>query len=217
MSTVGILGKKIGMTQIFDNEGRALPVTVIQAGPCPIVQVKTTETDGYNSIQIGFDELSKSKQNKLSKPLQNHFKKAEITPTRHLQEFRVDSVEGFEAGQNLDVSQFQEGDSVDCQGEPKGKGFMGTTKRYHFARGPMTHGSKSHRQPGSIGAGTTPSRVYKGQKMPGRRGYKLATVKNLKVAKIIPDQNILLLLGTAPGPNGSLVRVVPAVKVGRKG
>lgn len=212
-STVGLMGKKLGMTHIFDENGNSVPVTVVQAGPCPVVQVKQTEKEGYSSIQVGYESIAK---HKLNKPLQGHFVKAGVEPTRHLVEFHVSSEDGnFEVGQNLTVTLFEAGQAVDIQGEPIGKGFMGATKRHHFGRGAMTHGSKSHRIPGSIGAGTTPSRVYKGLKMSGRKPNKYATVKNLTVVGVDAERNLLLIKGATPGATGALLKITPNLKVGK--
>ena len=205
-TTVGLIGTKIGMTHIFDEDGNSVPVTVIQAGPCPVVQVKKPETDGYTALQVGYESIAK---HKLNKPKQGHFKKAGVQPTRRLTEFRVENLDGFEIGKELTVDQFATGDSVNVQGKPIGKGFMGVTKRHHFARGLMSHGSKSHRLPGSIGAGTTPGRGYKGQKMAGRKPHRQVTVQNLQVVNIDAERNLLLIKGATPGANGTVLRITP--------
>lgn len=209
-STVGLIGTKIGMTHVFDESGNSVPVTVIQAGPCPVVQVKKPETDGYTALQVGYESIAK---HKLNKPEQGHFKKAGVQPTRRLTEFRVGSVDGFEIGNELTVAQFQAGQSVNVQGRPIGKGFMGATKRHHFGRGPMSHGSKSHRAPGSIGAGTTPSRVYKGLKMSGRKPNRQTTVTNLQIVSVDSERNLLLVKGATPGSNGTVLKITPTGKV----
>lgn len=209
-STVGLIGTKIGMTHVFDESGNSVPVTVIQAGPCPVVQVKKPETDGYTALQVGYESIAK---HKLNKPEQGHFKKAGVQPTRRLTEFRVGSVDGFEIGNELTVAQFQAGQSVNVQGRPIGKGFMGATKRHHFGRGPMSHGSKSHRAPGSIGAGTTPSRVYKGVKMSGRKPNRQSTVQNLQIVSVDAERNLLLVKGATPGSNGTVLKITPTGKV----
>ena len=209
--TLGILGTKVGMTQVYDAKGVLHPVTVIQAGPCVVTQVKTEETDGYSALQIGYKEVSKSK---LNSPETGHLKKNNLKPVRHLKEFRVEASELKKISDVVDVNIFKEGESVDVVGKSIGKGFMGTVARYNFARGPMTHGSKNHRLPGSIGAGTTPSRVYKGKKMSGRKGAKRSTVKNLTVVRIDKERNLLLVRGSVPGAEGSLLIIKPAVRVG---
>ena len=211
-SAVGLIGTKIGMTNVFDASGNSIPVTVVQAGPCPVVQVKTKDTDGYVALQVGYEAIAK---HKLNKPEQGHFKKSGVAATRHLDEFRLASAEGFEVGKELTVSQFQTGDSINVQGKPIGKGFMGATKRWHFARGPMSHGSKSHRLPGSIGAGTTPGRVYKGLKMSGRKPRRVATVKNLSVVGIDIERNLLLIKGATPGSNGAVLKITPNLAFGK--
>ena len=199
----GLLGKKLGMTQIYNKEGRVIPVTVLQAGPCFVVQKKTLKKDGYNALQLGF-----GKKRNVKKPIVGHLKRAnpEVAP-QFLGEVKVDDVASFTEGQEIKVDIFKSGDSVDVTGRSIGKGFAGTVKRYHFGRGPMTHGSKSHRIPGSIGAGTTPGRVYKGRKMPGRMGGETTTVKNLEVVDIKLDKNILLLKGAVPGPKGNIILI----------
>ncbi|MGV3526760.1 MAG: 50S ribosomal protein L3 [Candidatus Sericytochromatia bacterium] len=209
-SAIGLIGTKVGMTHVFDQEGNSVPVTVVQAGPCPVVQVKSTSTDGYAALQVGYESIAK---HKLNKPEQGHFKKQGVQPTRRLSEFRVDSVDGFEVGKELTVSQFSAGDVINVQGRQIGKGFMGVTKRHHFGRGPMSHGSKSHRLPGSIGAGTTPSRVYKGQKMAGRKPNRFTTVKHLQVVAVDAERNLLLIKGSTPGSNGAVLRITPSRKV----
>ena len=203
-STVGLIGTKIGMTHVFDEDGNSVPVTVIQAGPCPVVQVKTSQKDGYTALQVGHESIAK---HKLNKPKQGHFKKAGVQPTRRLTEFRLANIDGFEVGQELTVGQFQAGDAVNVQGRQIGKGFMGVVKRHNFARGLMTHGSKSHRIPGSIGAGTTPGRVYKGVKMAGRKPNKVTTVKNLAVVSVDAERNLLLVKGATPGCNGTVLKI----------
>lgn len=211
-SAVGLIGTKLGMTHVFDETGNSVPVTVIQAGPCPIVQVKKPDTDGYSALQIGYQAVPK---HRLNKPQQGHFKKAGVQPMRRLVEFRTQTVDGFEVGSELTVSQFQVGQSVNVQGRPIGKGFMGATKRHHFGRGPMSHGSKSHRAPGSIGAGTTPARVYKGLRMSGRKPEKSVTVKHLQVIRVDAERNLLLVKGSVPGPTGTVVKIFPVFKGGQ--
>ena len=188
------------MTQVFDETGNMVPVTVIEAGPCVVTQVKTVESDGYSAVQVGFGRRTK----KLSKPAQGHLKQANV---RDLQEFRVEKPEEYKVGQEIKVDVFSAGDWVAVSGVSIGKGFAGTVKRYHHGRGPMTHGSKSHRIPGSIGAGTTPGRVYKGRKMPGRMGAVMATVENISVARVDKEKNLLLVCGSVPGKAGNVVTI----------
>ncbi|MEE8638355.1 MAG: 50S ribosomal protein L3 [Candidatus Margulisiibacteriota bacterium] len=195
----GLLGEKIGMTQVFGESGNVVPVTVIEAGPCVVTQLKTEEKDGYCAIQVGF-----GKRKKMNKPSQGHLKELNA---KYLQEFRVDKPEEYKIGQEIKVEIFKPGELVWVSGISIGKGFAGTVKRHHFARGPMTHGSKSHRIPGSIGGGTTPGRVYKGRKMPGRMGAGRVTVKNLKVARVDTEKNLLLLEGGVPGKRGNLLEI----------
>jgi len=210
---LGLLGKKVGMTQVYDSKGVLQPVTVIQAGPCVVTQVKTESSDGYTSLQLGYEEV---KDKKLNKPLLGHLKKNNLKSFRNLKEFRVDSSELKELGSTIDVSLFNENDKVDVSGQSIGKGFQGNVKRHHFGRGPMTHGSKNHRLPGSIGAGTTPSRVYKGKRMAGRMGNEKVTMKNLTVVKVDKENNLLLVKGSVPGVENGLLVIKPAIKVGKK-
>lgn len=211
-STVGLIGTKLGMTHVFDETGNSVPVTVIQAGPCPIVQIKKPDTDGYSALQVGFSPVPK---HRVNKPQQGHFKKAGVHTTRRLVEFRLQSTDGFEVGKELTVGQFEAGQSVNVQGRQIGKGFMGATKRHHFGRGPMSHGSKSHRIPGSIGAGTTPGRVYKGVKMSGRKPNKVTTVKHIEIVKVDAERNLLLVKGSIPGSTGAQVKIVPVKQGGQ--
>ena len=176
----GLIGKKIGMTQIFNEEGKVIPVTVIEAGPCVVSQVKTEETDGYNSIQLGFGAI---KESKVNKPERGHFTKANIAPARYLREFRVDSIEDVKVGDELKADIFMAGDKIDIQGTSKGKGFQGVIKRHGQHRGPMGHGSMYHRRPGSMGSTSTPGRVFKGKKLPGHMGAETVTIQNLEVSK----------------------------------
>ena len=208
----GILGKKIGMTQIFNQEGQAIPVTVIEAGPCPIVQIKTKETDGYESLQIGFGQV---KDKNVNKPRKGLFKKANVSPTRHLREVKVDDAAKWQIGQNVTVEIFAEGERVDITGVTKGKGFTGVVKRYHFNRGPMAHGSMYHRRTGSLGA-TDPARVFKGRRLPGHAGDKRVTVKGLTVVRIDKEKNLLIVQGSIPGIKGSLVMIKKSSKSGKK-
>lgn len=211
--SVGILGTKLGMTQVFDEIGRAIPVTVIQAGPCKVTQVKTKEKDGYNAIQLGFKEV---KAKSLNKPELGHLAKTEAPPLRHLKEYRTEEVGEYELGSDRKADIFSAGQIVDVIGTSIGKGFAGYQKRHNFGRGPMSHGSKNHRQPGSVGAGTTPGRVYPGKKMAGRLGGVQITVRKLTVVRVDAERNLILIKGAVPGKRGALVSIVPAKKVGGK-
>lgn len=210
--SVGILGTKLGMTQVFDDEGRAIPVTVVQAGPCTVTQVKTQETDGYSAIQIGYGEVA---EKALNKPELGHLAKAEAPPLRHLKEFRVSDISSYELGQALTVDLFENGQLVDVVGTSIGKGFAGYQKRHNFRRGPMSHGSKNHRLPGSTGAGTTPGRVYPGKRMAGRLGGSQVTVRKLTVIRVDAERNLLLIKGAVPGKTGAFLTVEPATIVGK--
>ena len=205
----GLIGKKIGMTQIFDEHGRVIPVTVIEAGPCVIAQVKTVDTDGYQAVQLGFGDV---KEKKLNKPTKGHFTKVNITPKKHLREFRLDSVEGLTVGQELKADVFAAGDKLDIQGTSKGKGFQGVIKRHGQHRGPMGHGSMYHRRPGSMGPTSTPGRVFKGKKLPGHMGVDLITIQNLEVVKVDLDKDVILVKGSVPGNKGSILKIKNAVK-----
>jgi large subunit ribosomal protein L3 len=209
-----IIGEKLGMTQIFDDEARAIPVTVIKAGPCHVVQVKHPDTDGYSAIQVSFGAV---KPNRVSKPQAGHFAKAEVTPARHLVEFRVDDIAGYEVGQELDLgAMFTAGGKADVTGVSKGKGFQGVMKRHNFSGQGASHGNhKKHRAPGSIGACATPARVFKGMKMAGRMGGERTTILNLDVVGVDTDRGLLLLGGAVPGPAGSVVIVREAVKTAK--
>lgn len=210
---VGILGTKLGMTQIFDSEsGMAIPVTVVQAGPCIITQVKTKETDGYNSIQVGYKE---TKEKALNRPKLGHLKKSGAVPLRHLKEYRLDDPNQYQLGDAIKADLFNVGDFVDVAGTTMGRGFAGYQKRHNFKRGPMSHGSKSHRIPGSTGAGTTPGRVYPGKRMAGRYGGTQVTIRKLTVVKIDTERNILLIKGAVPGKPGTLLDITPAIRVGK--
>jgi large subunit ribosomal protein L3 len=210
--TVGILGTKLGMTQVFDSDGNAVPVTVVHAGPCTITQVKTDTKEGYKAIQIGY---GKTREKLISKPELGHLKVSGADPVKHLREYRLGDVSEYTIGQTLDVSQFKDGDIVDVIGTSIGKGFAGYQKRHNFARGPMAHGSKNHRQPGSTGAGTTPGRVYPGKRMAGRLGGKQITVKKLTIVKVDAANNVLLIKGAVPGKPGALLNVIPTVIIGK--
>ncbi|CAB1261569.1 50S ribosomal protein L3 [Clostridium sp. MT-14] len=204
-----ILGKKLGMTQIFDESGKVIPVTVIEAGPCVVVQKKTVEKDGYNAIQVGFNDI---REKLVNKPLRGHFAKAGVPLKRFIKEFKVDDADKYETGQEIKVDVFVEGDKVDVSGVSKGKGFQGTIRRWNAQRGPMSHGSKFHRAVGSMGASSDPSRTFKNMKMPGHMGNKNVTVLNLQVAKVIPEKNVILIKGGIPGPNKSFVMIRNTVK-----
>ena len=205
----GLIGKKIGMTQIFNEEGKVIPVTVIEAGPCVVSQVKTEETDGYNSIQLGFGAI---KESKVNKPERGHFTKANIAPARYLREFRVDSIEDVKVGDELKADIFMAGDKIDIQGTSKGKGFQGVIKRHGQHRGPMGHGSMYHRRPGSMGSTSTPGRVFKGKKLPGHMGRVTVTIQNLDVVRVDLDKNVILVKGSVPGPKGAILKIKSAVK-----
>ncbi len=206
----GILGKKVGMTQIFDERGNVIPVTVIEAGPCFVTQVKTKERDGYQAIQLGFEEV---KPKRLTKAQLGHLQKRGLPPLRHLREIRVDDVSGYEEGQKIRVSIFDVGDLVDVTGISKGRGFAGVVKRHGFKGGPKTHGqSDRHRAPGSIGQTTTPGRVYKGKRMAGHMGNERVTVQNLRVVLVDPERNLLAVKGAVPGARNSLLIIKEAVK-----
>lgn len=211
--SVGILGKKVGMTQIFNEEGQSIPVTVVEAGPCKITQIKTKETDGYEAVQIGYEEV---KEKNLNKPLLGHLKKADAAALRHLREYKPQSVSEYELGQSITVDIFSDGQLVDVTGRSIGRGFTGYQKRHNFKRGPMSHGSKNHRLPGSTGAGTTPGRVYPGKRMAGRKGNDRVTVRKLTVVKIDTERNLLLVKGAVPGKAGTLLSISPANLVGNK-
>ena len=204
-----LIGKKLGMTQIFDENGTVIPVTVLEAGPCVVAQVKTLENDGYEAIQLGFGEV---KENKLNKPEKGHFAKANVTAKKHLREFRLDSIEGIKVGDELKADVFAEGDKIDVQGTSKGKGFQGVIKRHGQHRGPMGHGSMYHRRPGSMGPTSTPGRVFKGKKLPGHMGRVTVTIQNLDVVKVDLDKNVILVKGSVPGPKGAILKIKSAVK-----
>jgi large subunit ribosomal protein L3 len=204
---IGLLGNKIGMTQIFDESGNIIPVTILKVGPCVITQIKTVLKDGYNSIQIGYGKVASKS---LTQPELGHLQKSNIQPLKYLKEFRLnEDLEQFEIGQILNVDSFQVGQFINIRGKSIGKGFSGLQKRYNFARGPMTHGSKNHREPGSIGMGTTPGRVLPGKRMAGQLGNKLTTIKKLKVIQTNSEENILVVKGSVPGKPGNLLSIVP--------
>ena len=204
---LGVIGEKLGMTQVYDEQGLCIPVTVIKVDPLTVTQVKTVETDGYNAIQVG---VVPAKEKHLTKARIGHFKKNNLENFRHLQEFRVDNPADYQVGQKIDLSVLNEISKVDVSGKSIGKGFQGTVKRHNFSRGPMGHGSKNHREPGSIGAGTTPGRIYKGKRMAGNMGNEKVTVSKLSIVKIVSDKNLLLVKGSVPGPEGKLVTIKPS-------
>lgn len=204
----GILGRKLGMTQLFTEEGKVVPVTVIEAGPCVVTQKKTAETDGYNAIQVGFGEI---REKLVNKPSKGQFAKAGVKPLRFRREFRLDNAAEYEVGQQITADVFAAGESVDVVGVSKGKGFAGGIKRHGFHRGPMAHGSKYHRRPGSLAA-KGPARVFKGRKLPGRTGGERVTVQNLQVVRVDKDKNLLIIKGAVPGPNQGLLIVKDSVK-----
>ena len=201
----GIIGKKIGMSQVFDETGNVIPVTVILAGPCAVIQKKTPERDGYAAVQLGFVEDTPPRN--PGKPALGHFKASEIPPTRVLKEFRFDGSAEIKPGDQFSVDLFQPGDTVHVTGTSKGKGFAGVVKRHNFSGGPGGHGSHFHRSPGSIGQASTPSRVFRGQRMAGQMGNETATVRNLEVVKVDPEQNLLIVRGAVPGAKGALLTV----------
>lgn len=199
---IGILGRKLGMTQVFDESGRMFPVTVVEAGPCCVVQVKTREKDGYEAVKVGFSEIKKAKN--VNKPLGGVFKKVGLKPYKMLREFPMGDVK---VGEFVTVEKFKKGDVISVAGVSKGKGFQGVVKRHHYAGGPASHGSMFYRAPGSIGASSFPSRVWKNKGLPGHMGSERATVKNLKVVDIRVEQNLLLILGAVPGSKGTYLEI----------
>ncbi len=209
--SIGILGKKLGMSQFFDDQGRAVPVTLIEAGPCRITQLKTSDTDGYAAVQIGFGV---SREKLINKPSKGHLSKSGEEFLRHLREYRVEDLGGLELGTPITVGSFQAGQKVDVSGNSMGRGFSGYQKRHGFSRGPMSHGSKNHREPGSTGAGTTPGRIYPGKRMAGRYGGKKITTRGLTILKIDSERNLLVVKGSVPGKPGSLLNIRPAKRVG---
>lgn len=203
-----IIAKKVGMTQVFGPEGVIIPVTVLEAGPCKVTQVKTVENDGYNAVQLAFGAI---KEKNVTNPLKGHFAKANVTPLRRLKEFKLaDST--LALGDEVKADVFEEGEKVDIHGVSKGKGFQGVIKRYGQHRGPMAHGSKYHRAVGSLGASSTPSRVFKGKKLPGHMGNVNCTIQNIKIVKVDVENNMILIKGAVPGSNGSIVYLTDAVK-----
>ena len=210
--SVGLLGNKIGMTQIFDESGNIIPVTILKVGPCIVTQIKTVLTDGYNAIQIGYGTVSNKS---LTQPELGHLQKSNIQPLKYLKEFRVNDPEEFEVGQVLNVESLAAGQLIDVTGKSTGKGFAGLQKRHNFTRGPMTHGSKNHRAPGSIGMGTTPGRVLPGKKMSGQLGNKMTKTRKLKVVQVNSNENILVVKGSVPGKPGNLLSIRVSPKFGQ--
>ncbi len=204
-----IMAKKVGMTQIFTEKGTLIPVTVLEAGPCVVIQKKTTENDGYEAIQVGFTD---AKEKHVSKPMKGHFDKAGVTAKKYLKEFRLEDTSAYEIGAELKADVFAAGDKVDVSGVSKGKGFQGTIKRYNAQRGPMGHGSKSHRVVGSMSSGTTPGRVKKNKKMPGHMGHVNVTIQNIEVVRADAEKNLLLVKGAVPGPKGAVLVIKDSVK-----
>lgn len=208
----GLIAKKLGMTQIFDEKGAVIPVTVLEAGPCTVVQIKNEETDGYKAVQLGFGEV---KEKHVTRPVKGHFNKAKVAPKKHLREFRLDNIEDFKVGNEIKADVFQVEDMVDIQGVSKGKGFQGVIKRHGQHRGPMGHGSMYHRRPGSMGSTSTPGRVFKGKKLPGHMGRVTVTIQNLDVVRVDMDKNVILVKGSVPGPKGAILKVKSAVKASK--
>ena len=204
-----LIGKKIGMTQIFDEKGNIVPVTAIEVGPCTVTQIKTVDQDGYQSIQLGFEDV---KESKLTKPELGKFKKSKLTPKKYLREFPIESVDGINVGDEFKADVFEVGDKVDIQGTSKGKGFQGVIKRHGQSRGPMGHGSMYHRRPGSMGPTSTPGRVFKGKNLPGHMGVETVTIQNLEVVKVDLDKNIILVKGSVPGAKKSILKIRKSVK-----
>lgn len=209
--SIGILGKKLGMSQFFDDKGRSIPVTLVEAGPCRITQIKNSAIDGYSAVQIAFGSV---REKLVNKPSQGHLSKSGDELLRFMREYRVDNLDGYQLGSQITVSNFEEGQKVDVSGTSMGRGFSGYQKRHGFSRGPMSHGSKNHREPGSTGAGTTPGRIYPGKRMAGRYGGKKVTTRGLIVIKVDSEHNLLVIKGSVPGKPGSLLNIRPANTVG---
>ena len=206
----GLIGKKIGMTQIFDEAGNVIPVTVVEAGPCTVTQIKTVENDGYQAVQVGFGDV---KVSRVNKPMKGHFDKADVAPKKTLKEFRLESIDGIEVGNILKADTFEVGEIVDVKGTSKGHGTAGAIKRWNFSRLRMTHGTgPNHRHAGSLGACSSPSRVFKGKKMAGHYGHETVTVQNLTVVKVDAESNLIAIKGAIPGPKGGIVVIADAVK-----
>lgn len=203
------MGKKVGMTQIFNEQGKVIPVTVVEAGPCVVLQKKTVESDGYEAIQVGFGDI---REKLVNKPKTGVFKKAGVNVKRYIREFRLEDVSAYEVGTEIKADIFAAGDKVDVSGISKGKGFQGTIKRWNAHRGPMSHGSKFHRAVGSMGASSDPSRTFKNKRMPGHMGAVKTTVLNLEVVKVMPEKNVILIKGGVPGPNKGMVIIRNSVK-----
>ena len=204
-----IMAKKVGMTQVFTEKGTLVPVTVLEAGPCVVVQKKTLENDGYSAIQVGYID---KKEKQVNKPEKGHFQKSGVSVKKYIKEFRLDDAENFEIGAEIKADIFAQGDKVDVSGITKGKGYSSTIKRYNHHRGPMGHGSKSHRVVGSMGAATSPGSVKKGKKMPGQYGAVNVTIQNLEIVRTDADKNLILIKGAVPGPKGSILVVKDSVK-----
>lgn len=204
-----ILGKKLGMTQIFTDEGVVIPVTVVEAGPCVVTQIKSKEKDGYEALQVGYQDI---REKLVNKPKKGHFDKAKVAYKRYLRELPIENVNDYQVGSEITAEIFSEGDKVDVSGISKGKGFAGPIKRWNQHRGPMTHGSKYHRGPGSMGSGTSPGRIFKGKHMAGHMGAKKVTIQNLEVVKVDADRNLLLVKGALPGPRGSFLVIKESIK-----
>jgi len=208
-----ILGTKVGMTQVFGEKGLVVPVTVVEAGPLTVVQLKTKETDGYNALKVGFGEV---KEKRVSKPDAGHFKKIDAAPKRFMREFRTDELEKYSPNQTITLGDmFEVGEKIDVTGISKGKGFQGVIKKYGQKTGPKSHGSNYHRRVGSMGANSTPSRVFKGKKLPGHMGHIKITVQNLEVVRVDSERNLLLIRGAVPGPKGALLEIKETVKKGK--
>ena len=203
-----LLGRKLGMTQIFSEHGKVIPVTVIEAGPCTVVQVKTKDADGYDAVQLGFGDV---KAKKVTKPSAGHFKKASVEPKKHLREFRLEEI-SYNVGDELKADLFTAGEFVDITGTTKGKGFQGVIKRHGQSRGPMGHGSMYHRRPGSMGPTSTPGRVFKGKKLPGHMGMQTVTIQKLEVVNVDLDKNVILVKGSVPGNKGAILKIRNSVK-----
>jgi large subunit ribosomal protein L3 len=201
---IGLLGRKVGMTQVYGDQGQVLPVTVVEAGPCTVTEVRTAQRDGYTAVQLGFGT---NKESRFAKPVLGQFQTRNLPPSRHVKEFRVDGSQTYDVGQQLTVSLFEKGEHVDVTGVTKGRGFQGVVKRHGFVAGHASHGPTAGKQPGSIGASAYPSRVVKGKRLPGRMGGGNLTVKNLQVVNVNPELNVLLILGAVPGPVNGLVMV----------
>jgi large subunit ribosomal protein L3 len=204
-----IIGKKIGMTQVFGENGVAIPVTVVEAGPCVVVQKKTMETDGYEAVQLAFGEV---KERRMTKPLKGHYDKNGVEYKKVIKEFKLDDYASLNTGDTINADVFEAGERVDVSGKSKGKGFQGVIKRHNQSRGPMGHGSKYHRRPGSMGASSYPSRVFKGKKLPGQMGNKNVTALNLEVVQVMAEDNVILIKGAVPGIRGSLITIETSVK-----